>query len=149
MKLVRVTPAAVQSVGQNLRRQDQIEVWASDRLTGPEAVELSWRRSEVCCCICADDQTPVGLCGVSGNLIWLLATDGLLASPSSRRQFIHASRKWVDSLFDDHGYDYLHNWTLGHDTPAVRWLRWLGFTVEAAEPMGPSLRLFSHFWRAR
>lgn len=137
----------VERIGRLLRRQDQLEVLCSNGLSGEEAVRQSWRKSEICRCIGADDGTAVGLCGVSGSLIWLLATDGLLASPRDRRQFIREGRHWVDSLFDEHEYDCLHNWTLSSNLTTLRWLGWLGFAIGAPEPMGIGKRLFTHFWR--
>lgn len=141
------TSERVERIGQLLRRQDRLEVLCSNGLTAADAVRQSWQKSELCRCIGADDGTAVGLCGVSGNLIWMLATDELLATPRDRRQFIREGRRWVDSLFDEHGYDCLQNWALASNTATIAWLRWLGFVIDVPEPMGAGGRLFSHFWR--
>lgn len=149
MRMAPPTIEGVERIGRLLRDQDRVEVLFSNGLEASQAVLESWRKSEICRCIYADDELPVGLCGVSGNLIWLLATDELLETPRRRRQFATASREWVDSLFDECGYECLHNWALASNTTTLRWLRWLGFTVDVPEPMGASCQLFSHFWRVR
>lgn len=149
MRLGTPTSEGVERIARLLRHQDRKEVMYSNGLEAEEAVFQSWRNSQICRCIYADDQTPVGLCGVSENRVWLLATDEMLATPSSRRQFAKASREWVDSLFDERGYECLHNWALTSNTTTLRWLRWLGFTLDVPEPMGKGCQLFSHFWRVR
>jgi hypothetical protein len=93
----------------------------------------------------------VGICGVGGDggsVIWLLATDELLATAGNRRQFLREGRRWVDSLFERHGFRYLENWALASNLTTLRWLRHLGFTIDTPEPMGRSCQLFCHFWRA-
>lgn len=147
MKWAEPTSAALQHVGRHLRWQDRLEVMHSHGQTGESAVIESWRRSEICRCIAADDGRAVGICGVNGNTIWLLATDELLAAPGDRRQFIREGRRWVDELFTQHGYQWLENWALASNATTLRWLQWLGFTVDTPEPMGRGAMLFCHFWR--
>lgn len=141
------TPARVQRIAKMLRHQDRLEVLYSHSATGEEAVYDSWRSSSICRCIDADDGKAVGICGVNGSLIWLLATDELLATASHRRQFIRGGRRWVDGLLAD-GHGCLENWALASNRTTLRWLQHLGFTVDTPEPMGRSCQLFCHFWRA-
>jgi hypothetical protein len=130
-----------------MRQRDRAEVLASHGVSPEDAVMQSWRHSVVCHSIIGDDGSPVGLAGVtSSGSIWLLATDGLLATPGHRRQFVRGARIWVESLLDS-GMGPLHNWTLARNRVALRWLRSLGFTVEPPAPMGPRLELFCYFER--
>ncbi len=140
------TPARVQRIAKMLRHQDRLEVLYSHGLSGEEAVMQSWRNSQICRCIDGDDGKAVGICGVSGSWIWLLATDELLATDSHRKQFLRGGRKWVDGLMSQ--YQYLENWALWSNQATLRWLEHLGFTIDTPAPMGHSAQLFAHFWRA-
>ena len=140
------TPARVQRIAKMLRNQDRLEVLYSHGLSGEEAVMQSWRNSQICRCIDGDDGKAVGICGVSGSWIWLLATDELLATDSHRRQFLRGGRKWVDGLMSQ--YQYLENWALWSNQTTLRWLEHLGFSIDTPAPMGRSAQLFAHFWRA-
>jgi len=140
------TPARVQRIAKMLRHQDRLEVLYSHGLSGEEAVMQSWRNSQICRCIDGDDGKAVGICGVSGSWIWLLATDELLATDSHRKQFLCGGRKWVDGLMSQ--YQYLENWALWSNQTTLRWLEHLGFTIDTPAPMGHSAQLFAHFWRA-
>ena len=141
------TPARVQRIAKMLRYQDRLEVLYSHSVTGEQAVYESWQNSQICRCIDGDDGKGVGICGVSGSWIWLLATDELLATASHRQQFLRGGRKWVDGLMAN--YDYLENWALWSNQASLRWLKHLGFTIDTPAPRGHSAQLFSHFWRAR
>lgn len=135
-------------VATHLRQSDAWEVFCSHGLQPVDAVMQSWRSSPDCRSIVGDDGSPVGIAGVStGGVIWLLATDGLLATASHRRQFIRGAREWVDGLLRD-GAGPLHNWVMASNHTTVQWLRSLGFDVEPPRPMGPRLELFSYVERA-
>jgi hypothetical protein len=147
MNWAEPTPARVQRIAKMLRYQDRVEVLYSHSMTGEEAVYDSWQSSSICRCIDGDDGKAVGICGVNQSLIWLLATDELLATASHRRQFIRGGRKWVDGLLLD-GHRCLENWALASNRATLRWLQHLGFTIDTPAPLGRSAQLFCHFWRA-
>ena len=147
MKWADATPDRVKRIARQLRYQDRLEVLYSHGVTGEEAVNESWKNSTICRCIDGDDGKAVGICGVNGSLIWLLATDELLATASHRRQFIRGGRQWVDELVAD-GHQLLENWALASNLVTLRWLKHLGFTIDTAAPLGRSCQLFCHFWRA-
>jgi hypothetical protein len=147
MKWAPPDECRVRHVAGHLRRQDAVEVFCSHGMQPAEAVIESWKNSPDCRCIEGDDGEPVGVCGVArGGVIWLLATDGLLATPSHRRQFIKGAKQWVDGLIAD-GAGPLHNWALAKNTRTLRWLRSLGFCLAAPAPMGPCGELFCYFER--
>lgn len=147
MKWLKPTLERVERVGRLMRHQDRLEVFYSHGLEAESAAIESWRMAAICRCIGADNGAAVGICGVSGKgVIWLLATDELLASAADRRQFVREGRKWVASLLTQ--FPVLENWALASNVTTLRWLRWLGFTVDTAQPMGRSCQLFCHFWRA-
>lgn len=148
MNWAEPTVARVRHIAENLRRQDEREVFFSHGVTGEFAVIESWKKSAICRCIDGDQGQPVGICGVrDARSIWLLGTEELLATASHRHQFIRGGRQWVDELMAD-GHTLLENWALASNTASLRWLEHLGFTVDTPEPIGQSLALFCHFWRA-
>ena len=132
----------------HLRQQDAAEVFYSDAMQPEEAVYDSWKNSPICRCIEGDDGTPVGICGVaSGGVIWLLATEQLLATRSHRLQFIRGAKQWIDGLLDE-GLGPLHNRVFAANRDSIRWLKSLGFQFYPAEPYGPCGQLFRYFERA-
>lgn len=151
MRWADPTPERVEFIAANLRRQDVLEVAYSHGISGRQAVYDSRAASSECRCIEGDDGAPVGLCGITpqacSHLIWLLATDGLLATSGHRRQFIRGGRRWVNGLLQKS--PLLENWVFAKNVDSVRWLRHLGFEVFPPQPMGPSLQLFHYFRRGR
>jgi hypothetical protein len=147
MKWAPPTEDRVMHIAAHLRKRDAMEVFCSHGMQPAEAVITSWKNSPCCRCIEGDIGEPVGLCGVlSDGLIWMLATDGLLATPSHRRQFARGAKQWVDGLVAD-GVGPLHNWALASNRTALRWLESLGFEIGTAAPMGPCGQLFCYFER--
>ena len=146
MRWAHATSAVVDYIGHNLRDADRVEVMLSDRLGPLDAVRQSWRASldAECHAVIDDDGVPVALCGVSeGGLIWLLCTDGLLASAANRRQFIREGKGWVNRCLQRYGP--LRNWVYAKNVGSIRWLKSLGFTVHQPAPFGPSCALFCMF----
>ena len=147
MRWAPPTKDRVLHVARHLRRQDAIEVFCSDGLQPAEAVILSWKNSPDCRCIEGDIGEPVGLCGIAPRgRIWLLATDGLLATSSHRRQFSRGAKLWVDELIAD-GAGPLWNLALSSNVITLRWLRSLGFEIGTPAPHGPCGQLFTFFER--
>lgn len=147
MKWTEPTTARMERIAKLLRWQDRLEVLYSHGKTPDQAVTESWQNSQICRCIGTDEGTAVGICGVNGSLIWLLGTDELLEHRRDRLQFIREGRRWVDSLFRDHGYRLLENWALANNVTTLRWLYSMGFTIDTPAPLGHSAQLFCHFWR--
>ena len=143
------TDDQVQEVALNLRTSDLIEAVNSGSCSGGDAVWGSWQASSVRHGIEGDDGQIVGVCGVCrdgpAGEIWMLGTDGLMATPSHRRQFVRLSQQWIDELLLD--WRVLHNWVFAANRKSVAWLRFLGFTVYPAQPHGPYAQLFRYFCR--
>ena len=57
--------------------------------------------------------------------------------------FLRSSLRYVHSL-----PMFLENAVDARNVKTIQWLRWLGFTIEAPEPMGKKGELFHRFWRA-
>ena len=72
---------------------------------------------------------------------WLLAAD---AFEACGRDIVRLSRPLLASMRDN--YPHLENRVDARHTRAVRWLSWLGFTIDAAAPWGVEGRPFHRFW---
>lgn len=148
MRWAPVTSEVAAFVGHNLREADRREVWLSDRLPPLDAVQQSWLASldHECHAVVDDGGVPVALCGVAdGGVIWMLCTDGLLATAANRRQFIREGKGWVKRCLQRYGP--LSNWVYAKNMGSIRWLKSLGFTVHPPAPFGPSCALFCMFER--
>jgi len=146
MRWAHATSDVVDFIGYNLREADRLEVWLSDRLGPLEAVRQSWQASldRECHAVIDDGDVPVALCGIAeGGVIWMLCTDGLLATAANRRQFIREGKGWVDRCLQRYGP--LRNWVYAKNMGSIRWLKSLGFTVHPPAPFGPSCALFCMF----
>ena len=147
MRWVEPTEARAYYVAANVRREDEQEVWLSHRMDGPEAVLASWEESDICRCIETSSGEPVGLTGVAGDRIWLLGTPELTATKRRRLQLCIEGRGWVEYCLEAVGKP-IGNHVYAKNKRSIKWLQHLGFTVEHAEPIGPSGALFCPFWRA-
>lgn len=147
MKWIRADEDLAMEIGLNLRQQDCTEVMLSHGMSPIEAVIESYLNSDICQGIAGDDGIPVGMTGVCGDRIWLLGTYGLTATKSHRRQLCLYGREWVDYCLEETGRA-IGNHVYAKNTRSIRWLKHLGFTVEHAEPFGPSAALFCPFWRS-
>lgn len=133
-------------VAENLRPADETEVRLSYRMSGRDVAIDSWAYSEIVRGMVTDDGEACGLCGVAGQRIWMLGTDRLTETRKARWQLCVEGRKWVDSCIEELQAP-LFNQVYSKNTESIRWLKYLGFTVEAPRPIGPSAALFCDFWR--
>ena len=137
----------VEQVANNLRVEDETEVWLSDGVTGYDAVMESFYMSSISRVILGDDYAPVGVTGVCGDRIWLLGTPGLTESKSHRWQLAVHGREWVKHCLEVVGTP-IGNFVYSENRAAVRWLKHLGFVVEPPKPYGIEGALFCRFWRS-
>lgn len=142
MKLVLPTAQHVCHVAANLRAGDAEELRLWDGSTPAQGVLASVRASQVLHTVLVSDQ-PAGLCGVNRGRVWLLGTDLLTASQREVRSSVRLSRAWVTDQARRFGR--LFNFVWARHTAALRWLRWLGFTIEPARPMGLAGAAFHPF----
>ncbi len=74
--------------------------------------------------------------------IWMLGTD-LLNAHSIR--FLRECHKGIIDI--SKGLIFLENWCDARNKLTLRWLQWLGFTIEEAEPYGVYEMPFHHFYK--
>lgn len=87
--------------------------------------------------VCAFGVQP----GPGYGIPWMLCTDVVERVP--RHAMAAASRGVVDAWKADHSM--LMNLVHAHNARAIRFVRWLGFTVEAS-PVGPGGDFFPFWW---
>lgn len=133
MKLVLPTAQHVCHVAAHLRAGDAEELRLWNGSTPGGGVLASVRCSQVVNTVLVSDE-PAGLCGVNRGRVWLLGTDLLTASQREVRSSVRLSRAWVTDQARRFGR--LFNFVWAGNAVSVRWLAWLGFTLEPALPLG-------------
>lgn len=124
----RATLEDLQSVERRLRDSDRAEIAAQGASLSPEVLDILVSRDTY---VGTADGLPVVAFGalltraIGGSAsLWLLATPDLY--PHSRT-FIRAARPVVASLHSK--YPELTSIVSESNVVAIRWLRWLGFTI--------------------
>lgn len=148
MKWAPVTEAKAQAVAAGLRLSDAREALEIYGWSPAEAIQSSLANSTVRRCVCADDGEPLAMCGVTHQgVIWLLATERLLATAARRRQFLREGRRWVDGLVSSQLWPALENWVMASNWDTLRWLRWMGFHIGGASDLFDAPVLVHHVRR--
>lgn len=153
MKIWRVEqaiPAHIPAIAANMRDADRIEVWVSHRHAPAQALASSLKRSEMAW-TCLVDGVPAFMWGVArlGSLISRKGSPWLLGTPAihrTSREFLRQCPAYVERM--QARFPRLENFVHARNRLSVRWLRWLGFTVEAAATVINDEPFFL-FWRER
>ena len=142
------SPSDAQSLGSRLRAADIEEIRAASGLAPAEALCRSCDFSTHVWAVREIDGDPIALWGVGPvSLVegkgcpWLLASD---AFESFGPDIARLSRSLLAAMRDL--YPRLENHVDARHARAVRWLSWLGFTIEPAMPWGVEGRPFHRFW---
>lgn len=145
-EIAPATPEDLEYVAANMDPADAAEVWATAHKTPIEALTLSAGVSRETWAGRADGRA-VCIFGVGTRFAldtvgvpWLLGTPEIR---QHKRLFLRASKVWVSDRARQ--YSVLENWVDSRHTRAVKWLRWLGFTIEDAQPYGPDGVPFHRF----
>jgi len=147
--LIEVVPAKathVRRVAKLMRRADRDEVFAASGYSPVQSLAFSLRKSSAAWCVLVDGRPEI-LFGVADlNVLagvaapWLLGTDAVTAH---RRAFLRGSVAWRGKLLIR--YEVLRNLVDDRNAISKRWLKWLGFTLSDAVPIGhegAAFRLF-------
>lgn len=129
-----------------LRAEDRLEV---QRASGDveDALRDSIQRSRLCVLFLSDG-VPLCVMGVVEPLFldpdvgspWLLGTEPLR---HHKKAFLRETRLWMKEIRKP--YSLLYNYVDADYAGAIRWLKWLGFTVFDPEPFGVKKTLFCRF----
>ena len=85
MRFVKPTKEMAIDIGLGLRAEDELEVRLSHNVDPITAVLESFINSDICDALEGDDGTPVGMCGVARQQVWLLGTDDLTINKSHKK----------------------------------------------------------------
>ena len=140
--------ADVTGLAPHLRAADVAEIRAASGLESVEGLVRSFDLSTHVWAVRDATGRPIALWGVGPlSLVegrgcpWLLAADAFEAlGPDIAR----LSRPLLAAMRDL--YPRLENHVDARHRKAVRWLSWLGFTIEPAMPWGVEGRPFHRFW---
>ena len=112
------------AISPHLRQQDIDEIHAACDWPVEAAVAFSIAHSEKGFTALLDG-IPCAVFGVNNGIIWLVATDEITTHPVA---FFRHSRRIFNNLKE--GYSLLENYVHVSNTLSIRWLRWLGFSIE-------------------
>lgn len=136
-------------LARGVRQADHREcLKAAGMAVGP-ALRASVANSDLAVAACLEGKViamfGVGTDAAGHGLVWLVATDEAerpgLAVPLAR-----ASRRFVDSW--QRHFKRLHNVADPEHKTSLRWLAWLGFTIDRDNPVrGPLGHELYRFWR--
>lgn len=136
-----------QALANVMRPADIQEVWAASHQKPLDALAASMAvtpecmtglaNGEVMCIWGVGESSVLSLTGVP----WLLGAKKL---PKHSKAFLSASKHYMQHY--QNKYDKLENYVDARNTLAVKWLGWLGFTIEPPKPFGVENRPFHHFY---
>ena len=141
VEIVRAQPAHLQAM--EIRPEDKAEFWAA-AMVDPKDSLMPGLGNAWSCLV---DGEPVAVFGVTppamlggAAIPWLVGSVHL-----NPRLLLRPAREVLDGW----DFEHLENWVDARNTKAVRWLRWLGFTIHPAGPYGVMGLPFHRFERLR
>lgn len=146
--IVPAEPWHVEAVALNARPADEAELWAIARATPAQCLRYGLRTSAFAYTGLLDG-VPVCVFGASPFSIlsgigvpWMVGTTHL-DSHRAQRELLRHARPCLDAM--SHSFPTLGNVVDARNTAAIRWIRWLGFTLGEPMPMGPDKLPFIPF----
>lgn len=132
-----------------VREADRAELWTGWRQQPREALAHGLQHSSHAWTalvnfepVCMYGVVPQSLLGGAG-VIWLIGAESL---PQVQLGFLRRCRPQLQRMRSV--YAHLYNHVAADNVFAVRWLKWMGFTVHQPKPFGPDGAAFSYFeWR--
>lgn len=144
MKIEIVKPTAdhVDYFSESLRKVDVLEMWLADHSKPFSALQICAFSSDKSYVVEADG-VPVIIFGVDrdglseNGRVWMLATDDL---EFMQKSFIKRCKKVFFELVED--FDMVYNYVYEKNEIALKWLKWLGFTIHPAITFGVECAMF-------
>ena len=139
-EIVLATAEHAKELARNIRFPDRKEIFAaagwvnaydciraSARLGGTAYAGLV--DGEVACILGVHRHTQMSTKGIP----WLLTTHVVDKHP---RLFLRYTRQGMEEIKQTWDFDVLENYVDARHHEAIRWLKWLGFTIHPAQPYG-------------
>jgi len=143
--------ADIEFVAANMREIDRREVWEMTGSSPRDAIVRAVSRTEEPFTVTLND-VPTIVCGCTrphgirmSAAPWLLGTDDMAFALRAGGTRVRITKDLVDGWLARAGI--LENWIAPDNDVAMRWVRWLGFTVDPVAPAGLFGRPFQRFWR--
>lgn len=148
---VDVVPALaehVEPIASQAREADRRELWALARATPGQCLRYGLAHSRAVFTgrvdgepVCMFGATPRDLL-LGIGVPWMVGTDRLRSWPA-QKALLSLSRPCVEAMRAE--FPHLVNVVHGDNAAAIRWLRWLGFSIHPAQPYGPDREPFHLF----
>ena len=146
IQFVRPTLAKVESIALDMRQADADEVWASNHHRPLESLVKGWGVSDFTV-IAECHGEPLVMIGLvkrdvltGSGVVWMLGTNGAL---KYRREFLCQTKPVINEMLTI--CPRLCNMVHSKNTSSIRWLKWLGFTIDEPIVHGPDDELFHRF----
>lgn len=151
IRFVKPTVEMVEAIAADMRQADVDEVWASNHHTPIESLMKGWDQSDYVSVAVNDKDEPLVMFGLvkrdvlSGyGIIWLLGTNNAM---NHRREFLTKTPVIIDQMMTI--CPRLCNMVHDKNKESIRWLKWLGFTIDDPVPHGPHGELFHRFHKEK
>ena len=138
IEIVRAETAHIAAIAAAIRPADRFEVWAASLSTPEEALLASLAFSTLAWTGLADGAPfcMFGVCAASRlcrhGIPWLLGGTQIEANAVG---FLRRSKSCLREVRQEYGI--LSNFVDARNLAAIRWLKWLGFTILPVQPHGP------------
>lgn len=136
----------VEAIAADMRQADSDEVWASDHHTPIEALMFGWQHSDHVAIVMCEGE-PLVMIGLvkkdiltGSGIVWLLGSNAAL---KYKREFFTCTAPVIEEMLTI--CPRLCNMVHSKNKDSIRWLKWLGFTIEDPIPHGPEGEYFHRF----
>jgi len=137
---------SIRFIADNMRAADEAEVWAAGLHSPFDSIMGGVDVSDFTTVVWIDG-VPCTIFGlVKRSLItgagtpWMLSAEQVMGH---RREIVRHSPPVIDQMLDL--CPRLMNYVHSKNTLSIRWLRWLGFTIDSAIPYGDAGEFFHKF----
>ena len=147
-KIVPARPEHIPHIAEHMREEDKAEIWYLSGSTPTQSLTNGLRESEVCYTVLIDD-TPALMFGIvertllsRTGTVWMLGTDDIHKIRFGRREFTLMWRRLMNLA---RGYHLIDNYVHVDNETSIKWLEFMGFAFDEAQPMGLFQQPFQHF----
>lgn len=146
VELVKPTVEMMESIAADMRSADAAEVMASHGHTPTQAIMEGWKLSQYSVVVMVNSEPCVIMGLVNWDLLsgsgvpWLLGTERAL---KYSREFFRLSPPVIDEMLTvcPRLFNYVH----AENKISIKWLKWIGFTIDEPMPHGINGELFHRF----
>ena len=147
VKYVKPNAELLQYVEDNMREIDKLECREMSGNSPIDALNKGIELSQYATVVVIDNEpcAVVGLSIVSAvnglGVPWLLATESAVRN---KRVFVNNAKQGVDDMRTvcPNLVNYVHE----DNKLSIRWLKWMGFTIEESQPLGFNGAMFRRFY---